>query len=114
MTARSRRNQRFWKRKREFDSEIAAPVEIEDPNWHRSKQLHLESANGSRATRRGKKTFLRKEDGRALVRLPLVGNESCRRVVRKSVDTGRPSHGSRDHQGAEDRQKSAGYEGFRW
>jgi hypothetical protein len=26
----------------QFDSEIAAPVEIENPNWHRSKPLHSE------------------------------------------------------------------------
>lgn len=39
VTARSRRNERFWKRESEFDTEMAAPVEIEDPNWHRSKPL---------------------------------------------------------------------------
>jgi hypothetical protein len=26
----------------QFDCELASPVEIEDPNWHRSQQLHKE------------------------------------------------------------------------
>jgi len=41
----------FGKRDLLVDSKIAAPVEIEDANWHRSKLLHKE-CDGSRAIRR--------------------------------------------------------------
>jgi len=36
VTARSRRNGSFGNEAIQFDTEMAAPVEIKDPNWHRS------------------------------------------------------------------------------
>ena len=41
MTAASARNESLWTR-RWFSSEIAAPVQIEDANWHEGKCLHQE------------------------------------------------------------------------
>src|SRR5436309_15843534 len=64
------------------------------------------SANGSRASRRGKKKpFLRKADGRMLRRLPLVG-EAMLRLDRPKIllDKGRPSHGSRDRETRQTRE----------
>jgi hypothetical protein len=54
----------------QFGSEMAAPVEIDDANWHRSKQLHKECG-----WKRDDSTIvkLRKERGN-----PLVGDQhSC-------------------------------------
>src|ERR1700693_317920 len=65
---------------------MAAPVtRNKDSNWHRSGICSTQSANGSRASRRGRqKTFLRMEDGRTLWRLPLVGEAVfLRRCTRK-------------------------------
>src|SRR6266446_5530112 len=65
---------------------MAAPVtRNKDSNWHRSGICSTQSANGSRASRRGRqKAFLRKEDGRTLWRLPLVGEAVfIRRCTRK-------------------------------
>jgi hypothetical protein len=50
---------------------MAAPVEIEDANWHRSKQLHKECG-----WKRGDSAIVNLENGaRSLARLPLVGDQ---------------------------------------
>jgi len=61
---------------RQVDTEMAAPVPwIEDPNWHRSEQLHQECEWKQGESARGRKNpSLEKEDGRTLWRLPLVGD----------------------------------------
>jgi len=56
----------------EFGSEMAAPVEIEDPNWHRSEPLLKEcewKQGDSAASRSGKDA--------GIGRLPSVGNQAC-------------------------------------
>ena len=81
----------------ESDTEMAAPADIDNTNWHRSVDS-IKSANGSMANRRKSKTgterngvppvgrrpevwrrpgfqsFLRRRSQPAVVRLPLVGS----------------------------------------
>ena len=55
------------------------PFRIEDPNWHRSKQLHRECEWKQGDSARERKIFLRNtEGGRTLRRLPLVGGHLFR------------------------------------
>jgi len=42
VTAKSRWKGSFGNEADQFDTEMAAPVEIEDPNWHRSGSSHEE------------------------------------------------------------------------
>src|SRR5260370_37214726 len=61
-----------------------------------------QSANGSRASRRGKtKSFLRRKD-EGETEVPPAGRQRSlwTRSRKKDVDTGWPSHGSRDRQRA--------------
>ncbi len=74
MTAWSRRNERFWKQGVTSAQRWQHPFEIEDPNWHRSKPLHLECEWKQGDSAREENLPKKKQDGRALWRLPLVGN----------------------------------------
>jgi hypothetical protein len=57
----------------QFGSEMAAPVEIEDTSWHRSRKLHYECG-----WKRGDSAIMNARAGRKIVRLPLVGGRIFR------------------------------------
>jgi hypothetical protein len=72
VTAGRARNVGFRKSEAfQFGSEMAAPVEIEDANWHRSKQLHKECG-----WKRGDSAIVNFENG-ARSFAPPVGRRSA-------------------------------------
>src|SRR5579862_7389142 len=66
---------------------MAAPGRIEDPNWHRSRELPQECEWKQGESARGKKTFLRRQEGGRSWRLPLVGEAVVRFAVPEKVLT---------------------------
>src|SRR6266852_4847411 len=97
------RQRSLWTRSRKKDVDTGWPSHgrLRTPNGTGANSS-TQSANGSRASRRGKtKSFLRRKD-EGETEVPPAGRQRSlwTRSRKKDVDTGWPSHGSRNRQRA--------------